>query len=79
MSLTNQDTRAADEIVSWIDRYEIGVLVLTRETTRKTYTSILQQFLIWLGSRPGHAVPFVPLRDLTQTAVQTYLFDVAEY
>lgn len=76
MSGMDQETRrATDEIVSWIGRYETEVLALKRETTRRTYTLILQQFLIWLESRPGHAPLFDPLRDLTQTAMQAYLFD----
>jgi site-specific recombinase XerD len=76
MRMMDQGTRReTDEIVSWIGRYEIGMLALKRETTRRTYTLILQQFLSWLGSQPGHEPPFDPLRDLTQTAVQTYLFD----
>ena len=49
MGVMGQETRrAANEIVSWIGRYETGVLALKRETTRKTYTLILQQFLTWL-------------------------------
>ena len=63
-----------DEIASWIDRYVSSQLTFKRETTRSTYTSILRQFLTWLGSQPGHEPPFEPLSDLTQTAVQTYLF-----
>ena len=76
MSVMDQETRrATDEIVSWIGRYETGVLALKRETTRRTYTLILQQLLTWLGSQPGHEPPFDPSGDLTQTAVQIYLFD----
>jgi site-specific recombinase XerD len=67
--------RETDESTSWIDRYGASRLTLKRETTRRTYTLILQQFLTWLGSQPGHGPPFDPLRDLTRTAVQTYLFD----
>ena len=73
--MDQESRRETDEIVSWIGRYEIGVLALKRETTRRTYTLILQQFLTWLGSQPGHAAPFDPAGDLSQTAVQTYLFD----
>ena len=63
-----------DEIVSWIDRYVESRLSFKRETTRSTYTVILRQFLTWLANQPGHAPPFDPPADLTQTAVQTYLF-----
>src|SRR5947209_9553189 len=66
--------RETDEIASWIDRYVTSRLAFKRETTRSTYTIILRQFLTWLESQPGHEPPFEPLSDLTQTAVQTYLF-----
>ena len=57
----------------WINQYIVSRLALKRETTRETYTIILRQFLLWLGSQPGHTAPFTPSADLTQTAVQTYL------
>jgi hypothetical protein len=63
-----------DEIVSWIDRYVASRLAFKRETTRSTYTIILRQFLTWLSHQPGHERPFHPVTDLTQTAIQTYLF-----
>ena len=63
-----------NEIVSWIDRYVTGRLAFKRETTKTTYALILRQFLIWLANLPGHEPPFDPPTDLTQTAVQTYLF-----
>lgn len=61
------------EIATWINRYIASRLALKRETTRETYALILRQFLLWLASQPGHAAPFTPSTDLTQTAVQTYL------
>lgn len=64
-----------DEIVSWINRYAAGRLAFKRETTKKTYTLILRQFLTWLSYQPGHQQPFDSPLSLTQTAVQTYLFD----
>ena len=68
-----------DEIISWIDRYVAGQLAFKRETTRSNYTIILRQFLTWLSNLPGHEQAFRPLTDLTQTAVQTYLFsEIAE-
>lgn len=68
-----------DEIVSWIDHYVASRLAFKRETTRSTYTIILRQFLTWLSHQPGHEQPFHPLTDLTQTAIQTYLFgEIAE-
>jgi site-specific recombinase XerD len=68
-----------DEIVTWIDRYVASRLAFKRETTRSTYTIILRQFLIWLSHQPGHEQAFHPLTDLTQTAIQTYLFgEIAE-
>ncbi|HLG65343.1 MAG TPA: tyrosine-type recombinase/integrase [Ktedonosporobacter sp.] len=73
--MDNPRMSEADEILSWMSRYELSRLTLKRETTRRTYTLILQQFLTWLGSLPNHAAPFDPLRDLTATAVQTYLFE----
>ena len=63
-----------NEIVSLIDRYVAGRLAFKRETTRSTYTIILRQFLTWLSHQPGHEQAFHPVTDLTQTAVQTYLF-----
>src|SRR5437773_2080584 len=66
--------QGTDEIVSWIDRYEISRLSFKRETTRSTYALVLRQFLTWLANLPGHKPPFNPPADLTQTAVQTYLF-----
>lgn len=66
--------QGTDEIVSWIDRYVESRLSFKRETTRSTYTVILRQFLTWLANQPGHEPPFDPPADLTQTAVQTYLF-----
>lgn len=66
--------QGTDEIVSWIDRYEISRLSFKRETTRSTYTLILRQFLTWLANLPGHELPFDPKAALTQTAVHTYLF-----
>src|SRR6266568_4912842 len=66
--------RAGDEIASWVDRYVTSQLALKRETTKTTYAIILRQFLVWLGSQPGHEPPFDPALDLTRTAVQTYLF-----
>lgn len=66
--------KETDEYTSWIDCYEASRLAFKRETTRRTYTIILHQFLAWLGSQPGHEPPFDPRSDLTQTAVQTYLF-----
>jgi hypothetical protein len=58
----------------WIDRYIVDRLTFKRETTQSTYALILRQFLIWLSDQPGHESPFDPLSDLTQTAVQAYLF-----
>jgi site-specific recombinase XerD len=69
-----QSMRAMGEDAPWINRYEASRMAFKRETTRRTYTLILQQFLAWLESQPGHEHPFDPLSDLTQTAVQTYLF-----
>ncbi len=66
--------RETDERAPWIDRYVASRLAFKRETTRNTYTIILRQFLAWLSHQPGHEQPFDPLSDLTQTAVQTYLF-----
>ena len=66
--------RETDEPLSWIDSYEASRLAFKRETTRSTYTIILRQFLTWLSNLPGHALPFRPALDFTQTAVQTYLF-----
>lgn len=66
--------KETDEIASWIGRYATSRLAFKRETTRGTYTIILRQFLTWLESQPGHEPPFEPRSDLTQTAVQTYLF-----
>lgn len=64
-----------DESVSWIDRYVARRLAFKRETTRSTYTLILRQFLNWLSNLPGHEPSFHPSTDLTQTAIQTYLYD----
>jgi site-specific recombinase XerD len=50
-------------------------LALKRETTRVTYAIILRQFCAFLVKQPGHEAPFDPSRDLTGTAVQTYLLD----
>jgi site-specific recombinase XerD len=58
----------------WIDRYVINRLTFKRETTQSTYALILRQFLVWLSDQPGHEASFNPSTDLTQTAVQTYLF-----
>jgi site-specific recombinase XerC len=66
--------RETDEPTSWIDRYGASRLAFKRETTRNTYTIILRQFLTWLSNLPGHELSFNPALDLTQTAVQTYLF-----
>ena len=66
--------RETDEPTSWIDRYGASRLAFKRETTRNTYTIILRQFLTWLSHQPGHELSFNPALDLTQTAVQTYLF-----
>jgi site-specific recombinase XerD len=67
--------RGTDEILSWIDRYVASRLVFKRETTKSTYSLILRQFLIWLSCRPGHESSFDVPPNLTQTAVQIYLFD----
>ena len=66
--------RETDEPTSCIDRYGASRLAFKRETTRNTYTIILRQFLTWLSNLPGHELSFNPALDLTQTAVQTYLF-----
>jgi integrase len=67
--------RGTDEILSWIDRYAASRLVFKRETTKSTYSLILRQFLIWLSCRPGYESSFDAPPNLTQTAVQLYLFD----
>src|SRR5258708_3900685 len=72
--LDKEIQRETDERALWIDRYVASRLAFKRETTRNTYTIILRQFLAWLSHQPGHEQPFDPLSDLTQTAVQTYLF-----
>lgn|SRR5579875_236917 len=72
--LDDESLGEAGTTPSWIDRYITDRLVLKRETTQNTYALILRQFLIWLLHQPGHEPPFDPSVDLTQTAVQTYLF-----
>jgi site-specific recombinase XerD len=72
--MVSQESQSQPEEMNvWIDHYLASRLALKRETTRTTYAIILRQFLVWLGSQPGHAAPFKPSSDLTQTAVQTYL------
>jgi len=72
--LDHESLGEADTTASWIDRYITDRLVLKRETTQSAYALILRQFLTWLLRQPGHEPPFDPSVDLTQTAVQTYLF-----
>ncbi len=72
--LDQETKRETNEITSWIDHYASSQLALKRETTKDTYTLILRQFLTWLSCQPGHESPFDPSSDLTETAVQTYLF-----
>jgi hypothetical protein len=77
--LDDESLGEADTTTSWIDRYITDRLALKRETTQNTYAFILRQFLIWLLHQPGHEPPFDPSVDLTQTAVQTYLFGEHQY
>src|SRR5579859_3155028 len=75
MSDTN-GVEATGETMFWIDRYVISRLALKRETTRATYAIILRQFCAFLQLQPGHGAPFNPSRDLTGTAVRTYLLSM---
>jgi site-specific recombinase XerD len=72
--LAQENTRETDRTAVWIDRYVVNRLAFKRETTRNTYTLILRQFLAWLSHQPGHEQTFDVPANLTQTAVQTYLF-----
>jgi site-specific recombinase XerD len=74
MHMMDQESKSAGwQATIFIDRYLEKRLAWKRETTRATYALILRQFLLWLGARPGYEPPFTPSRDLTATAVQTYL------
>lgn len=73
--LAQENTRETDETAGWIDCYAANRLAFKRETTRNTYIIILRQFLTWLSYQPSHEQPFDPPSNLTQTAVQTYLFE----
>jgi site-specific recombinase XerD len=64
-----------DMTISWIDRYVASRLAFKRETTRSTYIIILRQFLAWLSTLPEHESSIDSPPRLTQTAVQTYLFN----
>jgi hypothetical protein len=43
------------------------------ETTVDTYHRELRHFLTWLAQRPGNSGPFSAPRQLTKTALETYL------
>ncbi len=72
--LDQETQREMDETAFWVDRYVASRLAFKRETTRKTYSLILWQFLIWLSRQAGYESSFDSPANLTQTAVQTYLF-----
>src|SRR6266536_382939 len=72
--LAQESMRETEETAVWIDHYVVNRLAFKRETTRNTYSLILRQFLAWLSHQPGHDHPLDLPSNLTQTAVQTYLF-----